>query len=79
MYTVVTMKMNQSGQITIPKVLRKQFGLQPDSDLVIETSKEGILIKPMPSHLKQVSQWFKDEHGSEMASLTTDQIMRLIR
>jgi len=73
------MKMNQSGQITIPKVLREQFGLQPGSDLVVETSKEGILIKPMPSHLEQVSQWFKNEHGSEMASLTTDQIMRLVR
>ena len=76
---VITVKMNQSGQITIPKVLREQFGLEPDSTLIVETSKEGILIKPMPSHLEQVSQWFKDEHGSEMASLTTDQVMRLIR
>jgi len=73
------MKMNHTGQITIPKVLRDQFGLKPDSTLIVETSKEGILIKPMPSHRGQVNQWFKDEHGSEMASLTTDQIMRLIR
>ena len=73
------MKMNQSGQITIPKVLREQFGLELNSDIIVETSKDGILIKPMPSHLKQVSKWFKNEHGSEMASLTTDQVMRLIR
>ncbi len=79
MYTANAMQMNQSGQITIPKVLCEQFGLQPDSDLVIEASKDGILIKPMPSHLEQVSQWFKDEHGSEMASLTTNQVMRLVR
>ncbi|BDS07571.1 hypothetical protein NT6N_26110 [Oceaniferula spumae] len=73
------MKMNQSGQITIPKVLRDQFGFKPDSTLIVETTKEGILLKPMPSHREQVSQWFKDKHGGEMATLTTDQIMRLIR
>ncbi|NNJ85879.1 MAG: AbrB/MazE/SpoVT family DNA-binding domain-containing protein [Akkermansiaceae bacterium] len=73
------MKMNQHGQITIPKVLREKFGLVPDSTLIVETSKDGILIKPMPSHLEQVSQCVKDEHGNEMASLTTDQIMRLVR
>ncbi|MCP5536865.1 MAG: AbrB/MazE/SpoVT family DNA-binding domain-containing protein [Akkermansiaceae bacterium] len=73
------MKIDENGQITIPKVLREKFGFVPDSTLVVETTREGILIKPMPSHMEQVSQWFKDEHGSEMASLTTDQIMRLVR
>jgi len=73
------MKINHSGQVTIPKVLRDQFGLKPDTDLIVETTKDGILIKPMPSHMEQVNQWFKNEHGDEMASLTTAQIMKLIR
>ena len=73
------MKMNKDGQITIPKELRDLFGLQPGSVLDAELSKGGILIKPQASHLEQVAQWFKDEHGDEMAALTTDQIMRLTR
>ncbi|MGB1936041.1 MAG: AbrB/MazE/SpoVT family DNA-binding domain-containing protein [Akkermansiaceae bacterium] len=73
------MKMNQSGQVTIPKVIRETFGLEPDSELIVETSKDGILIKPMPSHREQVNKWFKDEHGDELATLTTDQIMHLIQ
>ena len=73
------MKLNQSGQVTIPKVIREKFGLEPDTELIVETSKDGILIKPMPSHRDQVNQWFKDEHGDELATLTTDQIMHLIQ
>jgi len=72
------MKMNEAGQVTIPKALRDRFGLHPDSSLDVEVSKDGILIKPMASHREQVSQWLKDEHGGEMATLTTDQIMHLI-
>ena len=72
------MKMNNSGQMTIPKELRDRFGLNPDSELIVEVSKEGILIKPMPTHREQVNQWFKNEHGNEMATLTTAQIMKLI-
>ncbi|MBT8038128.1 MAG: AbrB/MazE/SpoVT family DNA-binding domain-containing protein [Verrucomicrobiae bacterium] len=70
--------MNQSGQITIPKELRDRFGLNPDSDLIVTVSKDGILIKPRPTHRQQVNQWFKDEHGNELATLTTAQIMKLI-
>jgi len=73
------MKINQSGQVTIPKLIREKFGLEPDPVLIEENIKDGILIKPMPSHRDQVNQWFKDEHGDELATLTTDQIMHLIQ
>ena len=73
------MKINHSGQITIPKELRDRFGLHPDTELIVEVSRNGILIKPMPSHREQVNQWFKDKHGNEMATLTTSQIMKLIQ
>lgn len=75
---VRTMKMNEHGQITLPKALRERFGLHAGSNLELEVTRDGILIKPMPSHREQVSQWFKDEHGDEMATLTTAQIMQLI-
>lgn len=71
--------MNEKGQVTIPKALRDIFGLSSESDLDAVVSKDGILIKPASNHREQVSQWLKDEHGSEMASLTTEQIMHLIQ
>ena len=76
--TLEIMKINAEGQITIPIQIREQFGLTPGANVEAEVSKDGILIKPMPTHREQVVRWLKDEHGSEMATLTTDQIMQLI-
>lgn len=73
------MKMNQDGQITIPKPLRDLLGLEPGALLEAELSRDGILIKPGQNHREQVSQWLKSEHGDEMTTLTTDQIMHLIQ
>ena len=73
------MKMNEHGQITIPKTLRKLYGLEPGATLDAEVSRDGILIKPAGEHREQVVTWLKDEHGDEMATLTTDQIMQLIQ
>jgi AbrB family looped-hinge helix DNA binding protein len=73
------MKMNQNGQITIPKSLRELYGLEAGAILDAEISKDGILIKPKNDHREQVSKWLKDEHGDELATLTTDQIMHLIQ
>ena len=42
-------------------------------------SKEGILVQPNDSHRDEVMRWLEDEHGSAMASLTTEDIMRLIQ
>lgn len=73
------MKMNQDGQITIPKQLRDLLGLEPGAVLEAELNKDGILIRPGQKHRDQVIQWLKSEHGDEMATLTTDQIMHLIQ
>ena len=72
------MKVNEQGQITIPEALRQKFGLEPGSEVEIEVSKDGILLKPLPTHREEVVRWFRDEHGDELANLTTDQIMSLI-
>jgi AbrB family looped-hinge helix DNA binding protein len=73
------MKVNEKGQITIPSKLREQFGLLPGTAVSIEVNKDGILLKPAESHRVQVAKWLEDEHGSAMASLTTQDIMHLIK
>ena len=73
------MNMNQEGQITIPKKLRELMGIEPRTPLDIGVSEEGILIKPLFSHREKIIRWLREEHADEIATLTTDQIMRLSR
>lgn len=72
------MIIDERGRLTIPKTIREEFGLYPGETAEIEVNRDGILIKPAESHRGRLLKWLKEEHGSEMASLTTDQIMRLI-
>lgn len=72
------MKMNQKGQVTIPKAIRELFGLQPDTVIDVEVSRDGILLKPVSSSTDDVMAWLKNEHGDEMATLTNDQIFHLM-
>ena len=39
------MKISERGQITIPKVLRKRFGLYKDIEIELLPLKEGLLIQ----------------------------------
>jgi bifunctional DNA-binding transcriptional regulator/antitoxin component of YhaV-PrlF toxin-antitoxin module len=39
------MKISDRGQITIPKVLRKQFGLYKDIEIELIPVKQGLLIQ----------------------------------
>lgn len=73
------MKINESGQITIPAELRTLLGLTAGQEVQVELSRDGILIQPMDTHRAQIAQWLRDEHGSELATLTTDQVMRLMQ
>jgi len=74
------MKLNSHGQVIIPKKLRELLGLLPGTELGVTLTKEGVLIAPKDiDHRKQLLNWLQDKHGDEMATLTTDQIMKLLR
>ncbi len=38
-----------SGVITIPVNFREAYGLKPNDDLILETSDQGILVRPVAS------------------------------
>lgn len=42
------MKVTRSGQTTIPKDLRRKFGIREGSVLLAEATREGILFRPVP-------------------------------
>lgn len=38
--------MNDRGVITIPAVFRQAFGLEPHDELILESTDQGILLRP---------------------------------
>ncbi len=73
------MKIDENGSLTLPAELRDQFGLLPGTNVELVVNRDGISIKPAHSHQEQVLKWLRDKHGSEMATLSTSDVMRLMR
>lgn len=45
------MKMGERGQVTIPKNIREQFGLGPDSEIEFQVVRGTIVLKKAPKKL----------------------------
>ena len=73
------MKISETGQIVIPKALVEAFGFSPGDSIDLEISRRGILIQPKEESAESVLKWLKEKHGDEMAALTTNQILNLIK
>ena len=74
------MKLTSKGQVTIPQLFRKKFGLLPATEVSFEESGGGVLIKPAAaSRRHQAERWLKRARGSATAKLTSDEILRLTR
>jgi AbrB family looped-hinge helix DNA binding protein len=45
---VKRIKVTRNGQTTIPKELRRKFGIHEGSVLLAEATKKGVLFRPVP-------------------------------
>jgi len=41
-----TVTVTKRGVLTLPAKLRKEFGIEPDDQLIAESTAEGILLRP---------------------------------
>ncbi|MHB8524128.1 MAG: AbrB/MazE/SpoVT family DNA-binding domain-containing protein [Limisphaerales bacterium] len=74
------MKLTSKGQVTIPRALREQFGLQPQTEVSFEPAPGGVLIKPAAAdRRRRLQAWLRRARGSTTTKLSTDDIMRLTR
>ncbi len=39
-------KIGKDGTVTLPECMLKRFGLREDKDIIVESHRDGILIKP---------------------------------
>ncbi len=47
----VTTKIGQKGQLVIPKILREEYGMEIDTEIVIKDVSEGILLQKPQSNI----------------------------
>jgi AbrB family looped-hinge helix DNA binding protein len=72
------MKLASKGQVTIPKTLRKKFGLFPATEVSFEEARDGVLIKPAALSRRHLAErWIRRARGSTTTKFTSDQILRL--
>jgi AbrB family looped-hinge helix DNA binding protein len=56
----MTLKMDKAGRVILPKPLRDRLGLGEGSDLEIQETPEGVLLKPIgrqPTMIKKQGLW----------------------
>jgi AbrB family looped-hinge helix DNA binding protein len=60
-------KISTKGQITVPKEFWDKFHLEPGDSVIIQSTSEGILIKPKTTHLGMLRGMFREEIDFEKA------------
>ncbi|MCJ7529701.1 MAG: AbrB/MazE/SpoVT family DNA-binding domain-containing protein [Anaerolineales bacterium] len=48
---MITIKVGRRGQITLPRLIRKQFGLQEGDRIAIMPQEDQAIIRPLPQTL----------------------------
>ena len=70
------MKVGERGQVTIPKDIREQFGIGPETEVEFRVSRGEIVLKKSPRKLK-LDRW-KGHSGSTFAKLGYSSVDRYI-
>ncbi len=71
MVTTVTIK----GQVTIPKPIREQLGLEPGSKVEFKSTEHGVVLKPATGRPNRLRRFL----GHAGPGMSTDEIMALTR
>ena len=70
------MKLTQKGQVTIPRDLRKRYGLHPQTEVVFEATEGGVLVRPASDERTRRLRANLDRvRGSSDTGRTTDEIL----
>jgi antitoxin PrlF len=72
-------RITAKGQVTIPRRLRDQFGLMPDTEVSFESTGRGILIRPAHNLDEEIARRLAKATGSATVPITTDEIMGMTR
>lgn len=72
------MRVTSKGQITIPKEIRDEFGIRPESEVEWEVVEGVITLRKSPNR-SRIREALERMRGSATSGMTTDEIMKLTR
>jgi AbrB family looped-hinge helix DNA binding protein len=76
----MTIRMDKSGRIVLPKIIRDRFGLTPDLELEVVEQPDGVLLRRYeahPSMIKVDDLWI--HQGTPQAGALWDRIIDDVR
>ncbi len=74
------MRISSKGQITIPQDIRDQFGLLPNTDVILEINAAGdIVLRKNNQDMNRGKTLLQIMTGKASVNMTTDEIMKLTR
>ena len=73
---LINMKVGPRGQVTIPKAIREQFGIGPETEVEFRVSRGEILLRKSPGKLN-LERW-KGHSGRAFAKLGYSSVDRFI-
>jgi antitoxin PrlF len=77
---VLLVKLTSKGQVTIPRDLRRRYGLIERTEVEFEAVEGGVLIKPATApRLQRLKAALRRARGTADAGLTTAEVMRRTR
>lgn len=72
------MRVTEKGQVTIPKGIRDEFGIRPESEVEWEVVEGVITLRKSPDR-SRIRAALERMRGTANTGLTTDEIMKLTR
>jgi AbrB family looped-hinge helix DNA binding protein len=75
-----SMKIDERGQVTIPKEIRERFGLRPDTDVEFQIVGSSIVIKKAPKKL-DLKKWkgHCSDSPADLGNSSVDSFMNDVR
>ncbi|HEX8696428.1 MAG TPA: AbrB/MazE/SpoVT family DNA-binding domain-containing protein [Longimicrobium sp.] len=73
------MRITSKGQVTIPLEIRERYGLLPDTEVELEPTAEGVLIRKTERPRRRGRSLIEHMRGRATRKLSTDEIMTLTR
>ena len=73
------MKITAKGQVTIPRRLRRKFGLLPHTEVTVEEAAGYVVIRPALRKQALVQKRLRDARGVAADGTSTGDVMRLTR
>lgn len=73
------MKITTKGQVTIPLPIRKEYGLNPGTDVEFVALGGKVFLSPKRRKRNPVEDWLKEAVGVARSKTSTAKIMKLTR